>query len=291
MNTNRRTFMSASAVAGTAAVAGCLDDLPLVGSDSLPDYADWLSADVLLEEDSVFVMHMDYGELLEWPEDDQEELEVEEIADQMGVETEDIDGFLIVEVPDETGFGGEEHIIFLGSFDPDEAADNLELSDDPEDEYEGYDVYEEMFMQVAIGDDAIVMSTAYEDWIDASTGEADRVADEDGDWDELLREVGNSAFSMLATADADDEAVDDPLDDPANGDLEGLELMGMGMDSAGSDTYEIFGTMYFEDESDAEDAVEEMEEDAEEDDEVEDYSIDQDGLVVTFEMTTDEMDF
>ena len=262
---NRRQFMGVSVTGVAIGLAGC----NVLGGSDDAEYEGWLAADLVQDIEDGAVIHVDVQELASnWPADAQEELELEEFRDEFGVDEADLDGMVVIE--EGGGMMTSEQVILTGSFDPDAIFDNLDMPEefiDDDAEYEGYQV---LMDEVAIGDDAIIVSGSYETLIDAHNGETELITEVDEKWDAALDNVSGAGLSGVGVDDSED-----------------AELLGLAMDADG-DEVEMRMYGHFESEAAAEDGREEieaeMEEDIEEDDgEIE--SVEVDDTVVIVEAT------
>ena len=231
----------------------------------LPAHADWLAADLLSDDnDQAGFFYIDVQRVLaEWPEDAQREFEIEGMADELGVEPEDIEGMVVLERSGD--LGPEMTVAVTGSFDKDALV--AELSDGMETETFGE--YEVIMDQVAVGTDAVVIGDEYASLIDAHTGEIDRIANTDDEWDAAIRNVADSGLSGVIYESDDDH-----------------ELLGVAMDAENEDVA-IEAYVHFDDAETAEAEQAEAEADAEEefveDGEIHEVSVD--GTVVIVEGT------
>lgn len=193
-NLSRRSFVGAVAAGAAAGAAGCTDGVGgLGGGNDRPAYSRWLSAELLGDVEEAAVIHVDFQHVLaEWPEEARQELDVEEEAAALGLEADDLDDMLMVSRGG--GLEIESDIVFTGSFDVDDVVESLAMGMETE-EYEGYEV---IMGSVAIDSGAIVASQAYRELIDTRDGEADRLADVDDRWDDVLRNVSGVGFSMIS---------------------------------------------------------------------------------------------
>lgn len=276
MTYSRRRFLGATAVAGTAAVAGCLDNVPIIGGSSLPEFANWLPADPLLDEDNLSVTAMEIPAISEWPEEPTDGM-VEEMVEYFGIEMDNIEWTVDVRSTE-----GHDSLLF-GSFDVESIEGELEdeLGLEHEEEYEGYQVYESNWETVVVGEDAVLLADDYEEYIDASVGNEATVADDDEDWEAALEAVAGNDMIFLEVSDGTGWGDSDYDED--------LVIMSSGISYAGDD-FEMLGWFYFEDESDAEDAVDEIEADIDDNDAVIDAEVTVDGRVVQGEATMEEME-
>lgn len=275
MNSTRRSFLGVTTVAGIGTVAGCLDDLPLIGESDLPAFADWLPAAKV--DNGTSIISMDITVLQDWPAEAREDI-LEGLAEDIGVEEDDLEHLFILEQDLEM------YAVALGSFDPDEVADKQNL-EETYDEYEGFDVYVEEGFQgetyTAIGEEAVIDGGEdYPEIIDAGQGDTDRIADVDETWDQLLSEYGHSGIALFGTQG--DEFLESEED--------AVETFAIGMDAVGDDL-EGAGEFHFADEASAEAGADELEAEFEDDDEVDDYSIEQDGTVVTLEIVDEDFEW
>ena len=208
----------------------------------LPAHADWLAADLLRSDnDEAGFFYIDVQRVLaEWPEDAQQEFEIEGMAAELGVEPEDLEGMVVLERSGE--FGPQMTLAVTGSFDKDALI--AELSDGMETETHGE--YEVIMEQIAVGADAVVIGDEYASLLDAHTGEIDRIADTDEEWDAAMRYVAGAGLSgVIYEADEDHE------------------LMGVAMDAENGDVA-VEAYVHFEDAETAEAEQAEAEADAEE---------------------------
>ena len=275
MDHSRRRFLGATAVASTAAVAGCLDDIPLIGGNGIPDFAGWVPADRVLDDDEPTVTYMDVPAIRDWPDDPLPSFDDEgTMFEIIGVEEDEVEGVLDV-------IAGGINSVTFGSFDLDAIDDAMD--DDPMaehvDDYEDFLVYEWGVSEFAFGEDALLMMDNYEEFIDVSVGDEPSVDEEDETWEEGLEAVGS--FDMVNLEVFGDFTVYDYQDE--------IELLATGVEYDG-DEYYSEGYYYFADADDAEDAFDEIEEEQEEDDDLDDFSLEQDGATIIAEGTFEEFD-
>lgn len=265
----RRAFLGSAAAGAIAVTAGCLDELTGNGGVTTPPELEWFPADVVDASTDMMFMYLDLEVVrAEWPQEMIDDLGLDQLAAQLGVEADDFSGMLGIRAG--TGLAAEEHSIFLGSFDQAAVNDHLDL-DDPE-EYEGYSIFEGV---IYAGDDAIIVSPDGEGFIDAKQGSASRAVDETEYFAEAVADV------------ADDEMITVMLEPD-----EAHELGSMGITTTSADTYDIQGHFYFADADTAEEEYEDAEEDMLE--EMEDGEIDDvelDGNVVRITASGDIEDF
>ena len=262
---SRRQFMGVSVSGAAMGLAGCN---VLGGSDDV-EYEGWLAADLVQDIEEGAVIHVDVQELISnWPDEAQEEIDLEEFRQEFGVDEADLDGMVIFE--EGGGMMASEQIVLTGSFDPDAIIDNLDIPEDfieDDAEYEGYQVLMDEF---AIGDDAIILSGSYETLIDAHNGEAELITEVDEMWEAALANVAGAGLSGVGIDDSED-----------------AELLGVAMDADGDEVdIEMYG--HFESEAAAEDGREEIEAEIEgdiEEDGGEIESVDVDDTVVIVEAT------
>lgn len=268
----RRRFLGAAAMAGTAAVAGCLDDIPLVGGES--DFASWIPADSVLSSDSATVTHLDYHAVRDWPDDPLPPIGEDSMFGILGIEESDIEG--AVDIMTSSGVNS----ITLGSFDLSEVEAAVE--DEPAelvDDYEGFDVYEWGASEFAIGEEALLFMDSYEHYIDVFVGDEPQVTDEDETWEEGVESVGS--YEMVNLEVFGDTTFQDYQED--------LELLATGVENDG-DEYFSEGYYFFADEDSAEAAFDEIEAELDEDEDLEDATLEIDGATVVAEGSFTEFD-
>ena len=268
----RRQFLGATAVASTAAVAGCLDDVPLMGGQ--PDFASWIPADTVLDSGGSTVTFFDLRALRDWPDDPLPPIDDDTMFGVLGIEEEDIDG--IVDIMTDDGISS----ITLGSFDLAEFEEAMEdQGGELVDDYEGFDIYEWGGTELAIGEEALLLMGEYEDYIDVFIGNEPQVADEDDIWAEGIDSVGS--YEMVNLEVFGDNTFYDYQ--------EALELLAAGVKSDG-DEYFSEGYYFFADADDAEAAFDEIEAELDGDGNLEDYALEIDGATIAAEATFAEFD-
>lgn len=271
----RRRLLGATAMAGTAAVAGCLDEVPVIGGGGHPGFSSWIPADTVLDSDGPTVTFFDLHAVRDWPDDPLPAIDGEDtMFGTLGIVEDDIEG--LVDVISDSGIDS----ITLGSFDLGEIEETMEDEfGELVGEYEGFDVYEWGRNEFAIGEEALLLMDGYEDYIDVYVGEEPQVADEDGTWEEGIESVGG--LDMVNLEVFGDFIVHDYQ--------EALELLATGVESDG-DEYFSEGYYFFADADDAEEAVDEIEVELDADENLEDYTLDVDGATVVAEGTFAEFD-
>lgn len=129
-----------------------------------------------------------------------------DLANQYGADTQSLTGELLVGNPE----GGGNRVIHFGDFDTDAITESLSNRDIMSliEEYRGYSALEQRDgNRIVVGPDAIIRVSIYEQYIDASMGDADRLVDVDEDVRHL--------FSVLPSALQISIARHDDLDDLA----------------------------------------------------------------------------
>ena len=268
----RRQFLGATAVASTAAVAGCLDDVPLMGGQA--DFADWIPADTVLDSGGSTVTFFDLHALRGWPDDPLPPIDGDTMFGILGIEEGDIDG--IVDIMTGSGVSS----ITLGSFDLAEFEEAMEgQGGELVDDYEGFDIYDWGGAELAIEEEALLMMSEYEDYIDVFVGNEPQVADEDEIWAEGIDSVGG--YEMVNLEVLGDATFYDYQ--------ETLELLAAGVESDG-DEYFSEGYYFFADADGAEAAFDEIEAEVDGDGSIEDYTLEIDGATIVAEATFAEFD-
>lgn len=270
MSSFRRSFLGLVTAGGVSATAGCLDYIVDDFDDEpeMPVYMDWLPATVIEEDFGLDVL--DYQEVREWAgEENGETDENEPIAE------EDIDYWVTIGVPDGS------YTIMFGTIEPEEAAEGLEF-EDPEREYEGFDVYGEETMMgeryAAISEEVLIIGgEEYQTFIDAGLGETDRLVDMNETWVDLLTTYSNSGRAVFGTQGS--EMIESEEND--------VEAFGMGMDIVGDDL-EGEGEYHFVDVEAAEGGTTELEETF--DTGELDGTVEQDGSVVYIEFVNEDVE-
>ena len=169
-------------------------DASTIGEGEAPAWSEWIPADLLEEGAEPMVVHVDAERTTNWPAEPRTPIAVSEF-----VETNELDTFGTVDSALEVAGSGsarQGHFVCFGTFDP------YAVEEAITGEYAGYQVLEEV---AAISEDVLVLSEAYDRFVDASEGARERMVYADGYWDEGLRVVGDAAVSKFRMATGDDD--------------------------------------------------------------------------------------
>lgn len=268
---DRRTFLGSVAAVSTASVAGCsvLDSGGSSGGGGVPDYADWIPASMASVDDGSFqTFGIDLGRFdSEFPEQARQEIDVQQLATDVGVEMDALGEFAVVQ----TGIMTD-HSVLTGSFDGDDVVSQLSGGAETS-SYEGFEVIQD---QIAVDDGAIVISAEYETIVDAGTGSVDRVYEQSGEWEPAFRNVGGGTFTGVVAAPDED-----------------FDLMGIDLNATGEgDRMQLFAYIHFPSADEAEANTESAQDQVGEGDETwELVDISVEGNVVVVEGETENLQF
>lgn len=211
---SRRAVLGCCA-ASAVGLAGCLglgddspddtpdDDLPglfdLAGDGTEP-FVDWLAPESTYggdEGDEILFIYQNYARGADMGIEPLQRSR-ERVAETFGDDPGAFAGELLVGLPGDTGRGG----LHVGEFDSDAIRSTVEAElDEPSGEYGGYTVYAD---EIAVGDDAVILTPEYERFVDARHGDGPHLRDEDDDVD-LLLELQPAGFQLSATRREDGE--------------------------------------------------------------------------------------
>lgn len=202
---SRRRALQCSVTGSVVAIAGCLggdddDDetaspsgnetgnqgsestFSLAGNGS-EGFRDWLAPEAAHSGDGeteVLFAVQDFDVAIDQGSEELSTIRESEAA-SYGVEPRSLKQELIVGTPGDSGRLGS---IYLGEFDTEQALSELESQGlTASEEYEGYSVFEG---QLAIGEDAIVLTPEYQQFIDTKLGSGPSIETEYGDLSTLL---------------------------------------------------------------------------------------------------------
>lgn len=269
---SRRTFLGTVAAGVAGSVAGCNDQSDGgdgSGGNSLPAYADWIPASQTEETDQFQTFHLDIPRFQsEFPSDALDDIDIEGLATDLGLEVDDLDGMLVVQTGPLT-----EQVVVTGSIDTETVLDTV-AEDTETTSYGDFEVVQD---QIAVGEAGIVIGTAYEALVDAHQGDVDRLYDLDGEWDPALRNVSGGTLTGVSMAPEEE-----------------YELIGISMNAGNGDTMALSGYAHFASADAAEDGSEAVESSLEEDTgdnqfELQDFHVD--GNVVVVEGEAEDYQF
>lgn len=260
MQLNRRAIVGSIAAVGAGTTAGCLDAIIADFEHEMPDFADWLPADPILEASTSMVDYENLEVSREWPE----RLIISEaqgVMELLEIE-ETTDAVITIET------NGTETFVLDGTFDPERIDETFEVS--PSDTYGDYTVYEQQADPVAVGERAIIMGEHYQQVIDAHEGEIPRVAEESDRWERWLGEVADWPLVLLGVPE--DESDED------------IEFTAVGTEYTDGELVAL-AHYIFGDETTAAEGLNQLEDELEADDALEDWDLSRDGSVVVLEMS------
>jgi hypothetical protein len=267
---DRRQFLGSVAAMAAASTAGCsVLDGGSGGGGGVPDYADWIPASMASVDDGSFQSFgIDLGRFdSEFPEQARQEIDVRQLATDIGVEMDDLDEFAVVQ----TGMVSQ-HSILTGSFSGEDVVPQLSEGAETS-SYEGFEVIQD---QIAVDDGTIVISPDYRSIVDAGTGNADSAYEQDGEWRPAFENVAGGTFTgVVATPNED------------------FVLMGIELNATGDgDRMQMVAYMHFPSADEAEANMEGAGEDVGEGDETwELVDISVDGNVIVVEGETENLQF
>jgi len=129
------------------------------------------------------------------------------LATQYGTDAESLTGELLVGEPEGEG----NRVIHFGEFDADAMTEHFSNQDIMSliEEYRGYSVFEQRDgNRIVVGSDAVIRVPIYEQYIDASMGDADRLVDVDEDVQDLFSVLPSGLqISVARHEDIDDLAI------------------------------------------------------------------------------------
>lgn len=251
--------------------AGCLDlldDSDDIPQGSVPDYAEWIPAELVPDDEKIRVVHVDTQDVGDvWPRALRDEIGFESYADEFGFDLDNLESLLVIET--EAAFA-DNHSAFLGDFDEDAIVEHVFGPEFDPDTYGDYYVIGD---DLAIGDDGILFSVAFEDLIDAAQDDIDRAIGEREYWERAVRAVESPEMAIY------NETPEEPW-----------ELLGMAVDYDTTEAhFELEAFAFFEIEATAEEELEYFEDEIAEDiEEGEIDEVEQIGNVVVVRATAGE---
>lgn len=152
-----------------------LPELFELAGDGTAPFAAWLAPEAVHGNGNSRQTLFAYQNFVEAIDQGWQDIEIyrQNLADATGTEPDSHEGELLIGVSGATGAAGEIH---LGEFDTDGVVEHLESQDGSvTGEYEGYTVVGD---QLAVGDDAILLTPEYERFIDARHGDGPHLREE-----------------------------------------------------------------------------------------------------------------
>ncbi len=208
-----------------------------------PDWAAWIPADMFVTEGATaFALDIQTARE-DFPQESYEGFQIQRFADLTGADEADMEFFFGTEIRSEEGVTA-----ISGNFDKEAILDHMDATDEQTETVQGYEVIGGDF---AVGDDAFIVGTEYQRFIEARHGTADSLGSTDSGWEELLVAVADGAFVTVSEGLLGEDS--DP-DLKAAVNKSGLEVIPP--DSGGM---RVIAHLLFDTAADAESALEEHE--------------------------------
>ena len=208
---DRRTYLSVTATAALASIAGCQgsesdteDDDTEAGTpedtpagETVLAWREWIPAGLVIGTDAQ-VMVLDTNRAkAELPAETYTEFQLGQIANALDISESNIDRMAGVQRGENTS-----DIVLTGSYNPAQVVDALNVEQSNVERYEGYQVVQDQF---AIGSSAIVVSTNYETLIDTKAGAQPYLGQNDEEWNRLLTSIQDATLGVGTAGTLDDD--------------------------------------------------------------------------------------
>ncbi|MBX0286694.1 hypothetical protein [Haloarcula salinisoli] len=183
---SRRRYLQALGVAGTAGLAGCSSpfgdspngtDEPLQTAESLPEWTGWVPAEPVTSGEHELLSIDTQRVREEFPDLADDEWDLSELADELGVAEDDISH--LVGLMDDSEY---EVSVLTGSFDAETIRSNNDFWWFQMDSYQGYTTVDS---EMAFGDGVSILGE-YEPVLDRRVGETPPLGENDEDWRTFL---------------------------------------------------------------------------------------------------------